>query len=148
MGVDIPSTACSNMAKKWLKIQKLGHTGTLDSYAEGVLLLAIGRSTKLIPVIVWQGFINVVSLNIQILSFYVSIWNAFPKYRFWDVETFSDLYQSTLFFLLRRNRFKSVYRSSLDFITRKYLNIQQPNITDDEGVISFERGIPRLLNQN
>ncbi|KAK8796060.1 hypothetical protein WA171_004024 [Blastocystis sp. BT1] len=123
MGVDIPSTACSNMAKKWLKIQKLGHTGTLDSYAEGVLLLAIGRSTKLIPVIVWQGFINVVSLNIQILSFYVSIWNAFPKYRFWDTcinRLFSSSFEET------GSRVK-------------YLNIQQPNITDDEGVISFER---------
>ena len=47
------STACSNITKKCLEIKKIGHTGTLDSYAEGVLLLAIGRSTKLIPVLLW-----------------------------------------------------------------------------------------------
>ena len=50
---DMMSTACSNIAKKCLGIKKIGHTGTLDSYAEGVLLLAIGRSTKLIPVLLW-----------------------------------------------------------------------------------------------
>lgn len=52
-GADMMSTACSNITKKCLEIKKIGHTGTLDSYAEGVLLLAIGRSTKLIPVLLW-----------------------------------------------------------------------------------------------
>lgn len=43
------SNTCINIAKKCLNLPKIGHSGTLDSYAEGVLLLAIGQSTKLLP---------------------------------------------------------------------------------------------------
>ena len=32
-----------------LGIKKIGHTGTLDPFAEGVLLLCCGRATKLVP---------------------------------------------------------------------------------------------------
>ena len=33
------------------KIKKIGHAGTLDPLAEGVLPIAIGKATKLIPFI-------------------------------------------------------------------------------------------------
>lgn len=39
-----------NLVKKRLHIKKAGHSGTLDSLAQGVLVVAIGSSTKLIPV--------------------------------------------------------------------------------------------------
>ena len=35
--------------KKKFKIQKLGHAGTLDPNAEGILPIAINKTTKLIP---------------------------------------------------------------------------------------------------
>ena len=34
--------------RKLLKIKKIGHTGTLDPFAEGVLPICIGNSTLLI----------------------------------------------------------------------------------------------------
>ena len=34
--------------RKLLKIKKIGHTGTLDPFAEGVLPICIGNSTRLI----------------------------------------------------------------------------------------------------
>ena len=34
--------------RKTLKIKQIGHTGTLDPLAEGVLPICIGKSTKLI----------------------------------------------------------------------------------------------------
>ena len=34
--------------RKLLKIKKIGHTGTLDPFAEGVLPICIGKSTRLI----------------------------------------------------------------------------------------------------
>ena len=37
--------------KKILKMKKVGHTGTLDPDAEGVLPICIGRATKLVPYI-------------------------------------------------------------------------------------------------
>ena len=48
--LDALSSFCANAVKKSLCVSKIGHSGILDSYAEGVLFLAIGRSTRLIPV--------------------------------------------------------------------------------------------------
>ncbi len=39
-------------ARKLLKIKKIGHTGTLDPDAEGVLVLCVGKATKLAEYIV------------------------------------------------------------------------------------------------
>ena len=35
--------------RKKLHIKKIGHSGTLDPMAEGVLLLLIGKATKILP---------------------------------------------------------------------------------------------------
>ena len=37
--------------KKKFKIKKIGHAGTLDPNAEGILPIAINKATKLIPFI-------------------------------------------------------------------------------------------------
>lgn len=39
---------CARLRKK-LNIKKIGHTGTLDPFATGLLIVAIGKATKLIP---------------------------------------------------------------------------------------------------
>jgi len=40
------------IARRALGIRKIGHTGTLDPFATGVLLIAIGSATRLIQLIV------------------------------------------------------------------------------------------------
>jgi len=47
----ITSFKAINSIKKKLSIDKIGHAGTLDPMAEGVLPIAIGKATKLIPYI-------------------------------------------------------------------------------------------------
>ncbi len=47
----ISSFSAINKVKKQFKIKKLGHAGTLDPYAEGILPVAINKATKLIPFI-------------------------------------------------------------------------------------------------
>jgi tRNA pseudouridine55 synthase len=51
--VDKPSGISSfgvvRQVKRWLRIKKVGHTGTLDPFASGVLPLAINEGTKTIP---------------------------------------------------------------------------------------------------
>lgn len=39
---------CARLRKR-LNIKKIGHTGTLDPFATGLLIVAIGKGTKLIP---------------------------------------------------------------------------------------------------
>jgi len=48
---NITSFKAINSIKKRLSIKKIGHAGTLDPMAEGVLPIAIGKATKLIPYI-------------------------------------------------------------------------------------------------
>ncbi len=48
---NISSFLAIKKIKKKLKINKIGHAGTLDPLAEGVLPVAIGKATKLIPFI-------------------------------------------------------------------------------------------------
>ena len=47
----ISSFAAINKIKKKLNLNKIGHAGTLDPLAEGILPVAIGKTTKLIPFI-------------------------------------------------------------------------------------------------
>ncbi len=42
------STFCLNLIKKKFKLEKIGHLGTLDPMAEGVLPIAINEATKTI----------------------------------------------------------------------------------------------------
>ena len=39
-------------ARTALGISKIGHTGTLDPLAEGLMILTVGKATKLLPYIV------------------------------------------------------------------------------------------------
>ena len=48
---NITSFKAINSVKKKFSINKIGHAGTLDPMAEGVLPIAIGKATKLIPYI-------------------------------------------------------------------------------------------------
>ena len=46
---NITSFKATNCMKKKFSINKIDHVGTLDPMAEGVLPIAIGKATKLIP---------------------------------------------------------------------------------------------------
>ena len=48
---NITSFKAINFIKKKFLIRKIGHAGTLDPMAEGVLPIAVGKATKLIPYI-------------------------------------------------------------------------------------------------
>jgi len=57
------STQCLERIKKELGQKKIGHAGTLDPLATGVLLVALGRATKLTPYVmdgdkVYSGWIQ------------------------------------------------------------------------------------------
>ena len=45
------STLIGSVCKRILKVKKLGHIGTLDPFATGVLPIAVGGATKIIPYI-------------------------------------------------------------------------------------------------
>ncbi|MCO4781503.1 MAG: tRNA pseudouridine(55) synthase TruB [Candidatus Cloacimonetes bacterium] len=46
--VGVTSTDCTNWVKRLLNIKKVGHGGTLDPFAEGVLPIGINKGTKLL----------------------------------------------------------------------------------------------------
>ena len=48
---NISSFKAINKIKKKLSLDKIGHAGTLDPLAEGILPIALGKATKLIPYI-------------------------------------------------------------------------------------------------
>lgn len=45
------SSDCDNIAKRLLDVKKVGHLGTLDPFATGLLILGINQGTKLFPYI-------------------------------------------------------------------------------------------------
>ena len=56
-----------NIVCKTLNTKKIGHTGTLDPIAEGVLVLCVGKATKLVDIITSKDkeYIATVKLGIQ-----------------------------------------------------------------------------------
>lgn len=49
--VGITSRDAVNRLQRWLKPSKVGHAGTLDPLATGVLVVAVGSATRLVPYI-------------------------------------------------------------------------------------------------
>ncbi len=45
--VDITSARVVSIVKKTLRVKKVGHTGTLDPFAEGVLICCVNQATRL-----------------------------------------------------------------------------------------------------
>jgi tRNA pseudouridine55 synthase len=43
------SRKVGNMLSRKLKIKKVGHLGTLDPFASGLLIFAVGEGTKVLP---------------------------------------------------------------------------------------------------
>jgi tRNA pseudouridine55 synthase len=56
-----------NIVSKELKIKKVGHTGTLDPMAEGVLVICVGSATKLVDMITSydKDYVAEVALGIE-----------------------------------------------------------------------------------
>jgi len=48
----ITSYAVVKRVKKILKVRKAGHTGTLDPFAQGILVVCLNEGTKLVPFLV------------------------------------------------------------------------------------------------
>ena len=48
----ITSFDCIGILRKKLGIKKIGHTGTLDKEVTGVLVVCIGKATKLVDILV------------------------------------------------------------------------------------------------
>ena len=93
---NITSFKAINSIKKKFSINKIGHAGTLDPMAEGVLPIAIGKATKLIP--------------------YIS--NMNKEYEFtvtWGIQTTTDDAEGEILF-------KSSYLPKIKEIERKIIN--------------------------
>lgn len=50
--VGITSTKAGSIVKRLFKQKKLGHAGTLDPFASGILPLALGEATKVMPYVI------------------------------------------------------------------------------------------------
>ncbi|MBS0236092.1 MAG: tRNA pseudouridine(55) synthase TruB [Proteobacteria bacterium] len=48
----LSSAAALNHIKKYIKPSKIGHSGTLDPFATGILLVGVGEATKLMPYLI------------------------------------------------------------------------------------------------
>ena len=55
-----------NIIKKTLNVKKIGHAGTLDPLATGVLALAIGKATKTVKYIIF--FVQIFNKTFFIIS--------------------------------------------------------------------------------
>ena len=106
---NITSFKAINSIKKKFSIKKIGHAGTLDPMAEGVLPIAIGKATKLIP--------------------YIS--NMNKEYEFtvtWGIQTTTDDAEGKILF-------ESNYLPNREEIEKKYYELEQKKIISDKELI-------------
>ena len=59
----ITSREVVNKVCKLLNTKKVGHTGTLDPIATGVLVLCVGKATKLVETLTSNDKVTVVSMK-------------------------------------------------------------------------------------
>ena len=96
---NISSFKAIDIIKKKLNLPKVGHAGTLDPLAEGILPIAIGKTTKLIP------FVN---KNSKSYTFTVK----------WGIQTTTDDAQGEIV-----NQSNIIPCLKIYFICFKYCNI-------------------------
>lgn len=65
---DYTSRDVVNIATKILKTKKIGHSGTLDPFATGLLILAVNNGTKLLPFIEYETKKYIAKLKLGILT--------------------------------------------------------------------------------
>lgn len=65
---DVTSRYVVNEIGKILKTKKIGHTGTLDPIATGVLVLCVGKATKLVDIITSETKEYVATVKLGILT--------------------------------------------------------------------------------
>lgn len=70
---------CVHAARKILKIKKIGHSGTLDPEAEGVLTLYVGKATKYIDLIKSPTKKYVAGFQLGMRSDTLDIWGTVEK---------------------------------------------------------------------
>ena len=61
----ITTNSINNLVKKKLNIKKVGHIGTLDPFASGLVILAINEATKFIPYVddTYKSYIGTIKLG-------------------------------------------------------------------------------------
>ncbi|MDD6467045.1 MAG: tRNA pseudouridine(55) synthase TruB [Erysipelotrichaceae bacterium] len=69
-----------NRLRRILNMKKIGHTGTLDPNAEGVLMVLLGNSTKILPFIKNHTKEYVASLTFGYESNTLDIWGNLTEY--------------------------------------------------------------------
>ncbi len=57
-----------NIVGKKLHTKKIGHTGTLDPLAQGVLILCIGKATKLVDILTSKSKEYVAGITLGVLT--------------------------------------------------------------------------------
>lgn len=80
---NITSFWAIKLLRKKFNIKKIGHTGTLDPLATGLLLIATGSSTKLIPYLEKKEKTYIFSFNIDWFS---TTWDLEWDIKFFDKE--------------------------------------------------------------
>ena len=61
----ITTNSINNLVKKKLNVNKVGHIGTLDPFAYGILIIAINEATKFIPYVddIYKSYIGTIKLG-------------------------------------------------------------------------------------
>ncbi len=68
------SFSCCRAARRWLKTKKIGHAGTLDPNATGVLPLLVGRGTKAVSLLPSHDKAYTATLRFGLTSDTLDIW--------------------------------------------------------------------------
>ena len=68
------SCACCGALRRWLKIKKIGHAGTLDPNATGVLPLLVGRATRAVSLLPCHDKAYTATLRFGLQSDTLDIW--------------------------------------------------------------------------
>src|SRR5690554_4938099 len=81
-----------NWVRKTFKTKKVGHTGTLDPGAAGVLPLCIGKATKIVPYIEEDVKVYRAKINFGITTdtqdrYGKVIKKKYPNFMLYDLET-------------------------------------------------------------
>lgn len=76
---DMTSHDLVNIVRRQVDLQKVGHTGTLDPNATGLMVIAIGKATKLVSYLQTDNKEYILEMQLGILTDTLDIWGEVLK---------------------------------------------------------------------
>lgn len=106
---DMTSHDLVNIVRRQLDMKRVGHTGTLDPNATGLMMVAVGKATKLVPYLQTDSKEYILEMQLGILTDTLDIWGETIKEVNYTKPSKAEVKSALLSFIGKQQQIPPMY---------------------------------------